>query len=287
MRPISFHLANCIDQAIQQGLDRLDAQLLMLWAHERPLNQRAWLLAHDQDMIQEETYAKWLQLVNRRLNQEPLAYIVGQQDFYGLQLQVNPAVLIPRPDTETLVEWALELAPLFSQTLDQNLLDLGTGSGAIALAFKSQQKSWFCTAVDASEAALQVAVHNSHHLNLPVEFILSDWCNNISKTRQFSLIVSNPPYIVPNDSHLAHLQFEPISALVAENQGLADITQIVHQATLHLRNGAYLLFEHGYDQAEQVRQLLIQQGFSQVQSRQDLGGNWRCTGGCWNPSSIL
>lgn len=287
MMPISFHLANCIDQAIQQGLDRLDAQLLMLWAHERPLNQRAWLLAHDQDMIQEETYAKWLQLVNRRLNQEPLAYIVGQQDFYGLQLQVNPAVLIPRPDTETLVEWALELAPLFSQTLDQNLLDLGTGSGAIALAFKSQQKSWFCTAVDASEAALQVAVHNSHHLNLPVEFILSDWCNNISKTRQFSLIVSNPPYIVPNDSHLAHLQFEPISALVAENQGLADITQIVHQATLHLRNGAYLLFEHGYDQAEQVRQLLIQQGFSQVQSRQDLGGNWRCTGGCWNPSSIL
>ena len=287
MRPTSFHLANCIDQAIQQGLDRLDAQLLMLWAHEKPFNQRAWLLAHDQDMIQEETYAKWLQLVNRRLNQEPFAYIVGQQDFYGLQLQVNPAVLIPRPDTETLVDWALELAPLFSHNLDQHLLDLGTGSGAIVLAFKSQQKNWSCTAVDASEAALQVAEQNSHHLNLPVEFILSDWCSNISKTRQFSLIVSNPPYIVPNDSHLAQLQFEPISALVAENQGLADIAQIVNQATLHLRNGAYLLLEHGYDQAEQVQQLLIQQGFNQVQSRQDLGGNWRCTGGCWNPSSIL
>lgn len=287
MRPTSFHLANCIDQAIQQGLDRLDAQLLMLWAHEKPFNQRAWLLAHDQDMIDEETYAKWLQLVNRRLNQEPFAYIVGQQDFYGLQLQVNPAVLIPRPDTETLVDWALELATVFSHTLDQNLLDLGTGSGAIVLAFKSQQKSWSCTAVDASEAALQVAEQNSHHLNLPVEFILSDWCSNISKTRQFSLIVSNPPYIVPNDSHLAQLQFEPISALVAENQGLADITQIVNQATLHLRKGAYLLLEHGYDQAEQVQQLLIQQGFSQVQSRQDLGGNWRCTGGCWNRSSIL
>ena len=287
MRPTSFHLANCIDQAIQQGLDRLDAQLLMLWAHEKPFNQRAWLLAHDQDMIQEETYAKWLQLVNRRLNQEPFAYIVGQQDFYGLQLQVNPAVLIPRPDTETLVDWALELATVFSHTLDQNLLDLGTGSGAIVLAFKSQQKNWSCTAVDASEAALQVAEQNSHHLNLPVEFILSDWCSNISKTRQFSLIVSNPPYIVPNDSHLAQLQFEPISALVAENQGLADIAQIVNQATLHLRNGAYLLLEHGYDQAEQVQQLLIQQGFNQVQSRQDLGGNWRCTGGCWNPSSIL
>ena len=287
MRPTSFHLANCIDQAIQQGLDRLDAQLLMLWAHEKPFNQRAWLLAHDQDMIQEETYAKWLQLVNRRLNQEPFAYIVGQQDFYGLQLQVNPAVLIPRPDTETLVDWALELATVFSHTLDQNLLDLGTGSGAIVLAFKSQQKSWSCTAVDASEAALQVAEQNSHHLNLPVEFILSDWCSNISKTRQFSLIVSNPPYIVPNDSHLAQLQFEPISALVAENQGLADITQIVNQATLHLRKGAYLLLEHGYDQAEQVQQLLIQQGFSQVESRQDLGGNWRCTGGCWNRSSIL
>lgn len=287
MRPTSFHLANCIDQAIQQGLDRLDAQLLMLWAHEKPFNQRAWLLAHDQDMIQEETYAKWLQLVNRRLNQEPFAYIVGQQDFYGLQLQVNPAVLIPRPDTETLVDWALELAPLFSHNLDQHLLDLGTGSGAIVLAFKSQQKNWSCTAVDASEAALQVAEKNSQNLNLPVEFILSDWCNNISKTRQFSLIVSNPPYIVPNDSHLAQLQFEPISALVAENQGLADIAQIVNQATLHLRNGAYLLLEHGYDQAEQVQQLLIQQGFNQVQSRQDLGGNWRCTGGCWNPSSIL
>ena len=287
MRPTSFHLANCIDQAIQQGLDRLDAQLLMLWAHEKPFNQRAWLLAHDQDMIQEETYAKWLQLVNRRLNQEPFAYIVGQQDFYGLQLQVNPAVLIPRPDTETLVDWALELAPLFSHTLDQHLLDLGTGSGAIVLAFKSQQKNWSCTAVDASEAALQVAEKNSQNLNLPVEFILSDWCNNISKTRQFSLIVSNPPYIVPNDSHLAQLQFEPISALVAENQGLADIAQIVNQATLHLRKGAYLLLEHGYDQAEQVQQLLIQQGFNQVQSRQDLGGNWRCTGGCWNPSSIL
>ena len=287
MRPTSFHLANCIDQAIQQGLDRLDAQLLMLWAHEKPFNQRAWLLAHDQDMIQEETYAKWLQLVNRRLNQEPFAYIVGQQDFYGLQLQVNPAVLIPRPDTETLVDWALELAPLFSHNLDQHLLDLGTGSGAIVLAFKSQQKNWSCTAVDASEAALQVAEKNSQNLNLPVEFILSDWCNNISKTRQFSLIVSNPPYIVPNDSHLAQLQFEPISALVAENQGLADIAQIVNQATLHLRNGAYLLLEHGYDQAEQVQQLLIQQGFNQVQSRQDLGGNWRCTGGCWNHSSIL
>jgi release factor glutamine methyltransferase len=274
-------LSSCINQAVQNGLDRLDAQLLMLWALNKALHQRAWLMAHDQDSIDAASYEKWLQLVERRLADEPFAYIVGQQDFYGLQLEVSPSVLIPRPDTETLVDWALELAPQFTRSSDQNLLDLGTGSGAIVLAFKSQQSKWNCWAVDASEQALEVALQNSQNLNLAVQFYKSNWLENIPKTQQFSLIVSNPPYIVPNDSHLSKLQYEPISALVAPLNGLADLMQIIDQSTKHLMNGAFLLLEHGYDQTDQVQALLINKGFSQVSSRQDLGGNWRCTGGCW------
>lgn len=277
----SLTLSNCINQAVQNGLDRLDAQLLMLWALNKALHQRAWLMAHDQDGIDAASYAKWLQLVERRLANEPFAYIVGQQDFYGLQLEVSPSVLIPRPDTETLVDWALELAPQFTRSSDQNLLDLGTGSGAIVLAFKSQQSNWNCWAVDASEQALKVALQNSSNLNLAVQFIQSNWLENIPKQQKFSLIVSNPPYIVPNDSHLAQLQYEPISALVASHNGLADLMQIIDQSTAHLMSGAYLLLEHGFDQADQVQELLINKGFSRVSSRQDLGGNWRCTGGCW------
>lgn len=277
----SFTISSCIDQAIQKGLDRLDAQLLMLWAHNKPLHQRAWLIAHDQDLIDPTSYEKWLQLIKRRLSNEPFAYIVGQQDFYGLQLKVNPNVLIPRPDTETVVDWALELAAQFPHSRQQNLLDLGTGSGAIVLAFKSQQNNWNCWAVDASETALEVATQNSQNLNLAVQFIQSNWLENIPQQQKFSLIVSNPPYIVPNDSHLAQLQYEPISALVAPLNGLSDLIQIIENATDHLINGAYLLLEHGYDQAQQVQQMLINKGFSQVSSRQDLGGNWRCTGGRW------
>ncbi len=261
---------------MQSGLDRLDAQLLMLHALGRTQTDRAWLVTHDDEDAECDCSPTFSDFCQRRIAGEPLAYIVGSKPFFGLDLQVDHRVLVPRPDTETLVEWALSFDTAHSA------LDMGTGSGAIALALKSIRPDWHVTALDASSDALAVAQNNAKHLNLNVNFLKSSWFDALTNSKcdaKFDLIVSNPPYIVEGDWHMAALVHEPKQALTSGADGLDDIRQIVAQAPLFLTAGGWLLLEHGFDQAAAVRDLLTQRGFTQVQSKQDLAGLERCTGG--------
>ena len=269
-------LAQALAQAHTLGLARIDAQLLLLHAVGRPDAGRAWLLAHDTDAMDEAVHAQFIALCQRRLAGEPVAYLTGRKEFYGLPLQVDARVLDPRPDTETLVDWALEvIAPLASP----RVVDLGTGSGAIALALQSQRTDAQVLAVDASADALDVAQANAERLGLPVQFQPANWLAGVEGP--YDAIVSNPPYIPSADPHLAALTHEPLQALASGADGLEDIRTIVAQAPTHLRPGGWLLLEHGYDQAEAVQALLATHGFAQVQSRNDLAGIARCTGGQW------
>ena len=269
-------LAQALAQAHTLGLARIDAQLLLLHAVGRPDAGRAWLLAHDTDAMDEAVHTQFIALCQRRLAGEPVAYLTGRKEFYGLPLQVDARVLDPRPDTETLVDWALEvIAPLASP----RVVDLGTGSGAIALALQSQRADAQVLAVDASADALAVAQANAERLGLPVQFQPANWLAGVEGP--FDAIVSNPPYIPSADPHLAALTHEPLQALASGADGLQDIRTIVAQAPTHLRPGGWLLLEHGYDQAEAVAALLATHGFAQVQSRNDLAGIARCTGGQW------
>ncbi len=269
-------LAQALAQAHTLGLARIDAQLLLLHAVGRPDAGRAWLLAHDTDAMDEAVHAQFIALCQRRLAGEPVAYLTGRKEFYGLPLQVDARVLDPRPDTETLVDWALEvIAPLASP----RVVDLGTGSGAIALALQSQRADAQVLAVDASTDALAVAQANAERLGLPVQFQPANWLAGVEGL--FDAIVSNPPYIPSADPHLSALTHEPLQALASGADGLEDIRTIVAQAPTHLRPGGWLLLEHGYDQAEAVQALLATQGFTQVHSRNDLAGIARCTGGQW------
>ncbi len=255
------------------GLDRLDAQWLHLLALGRPLHDRAWLLAHDHDELDARVLRQLDGLVQRRVAGEPMAYITGTKEFFGLLLQVDARVLDPRPDTETLVEWALEHMP---EQAPCDVIDLGTGSGAIALALQHQRPQARVNAVDASTEALAVAQANAQSLQLPVRFVHSHWLREVQGA--FDLIVSNPPYIRADDPHLAALKHEPLQALASGADGLHDIRAIIEQAPAHLQPGGWLLLEHGYDQAEAVRELFRQTGWLNVQSRRDLAGIERCTG---------
>ncbi len=258
------------------GLERLDAQLLLLHVLGRPPNDRAWLVAHDSDPLAPDAEMRYINLTRRRAAGTPLAYLTGQREFYGLALQVDARVLDPRPDTETLVDWALE-----HLTPQGSVLDLGTGSGAIALALKSQRPGARVEAVDTSPEALAVAQANAQRLALDVAFHHGYWLEGLSGT--FELIVSNPPYITEDDPHLEQLGHEPRLALTSGPDGLDAIRSIVAQAPAHLQPGGWLLLEHGWDQAAAVRALLAQAGFAKVQSRQDLAGIERCSGGQWQP----
>lgn len=258
------------------GVDRLDAQLLLLHALGRAASERAWLLAHDTDTLADGSWSAFERLCNRRVAGEPVAYLVGEKEFHGLGLQVDTRVLVPRPDTETLVEWALQC--LDGRTAPA-VLDLGTGSGAIALAIQHARQDARVAAVDASADALAVARANADRLGLPVRFAQADWLDGAD--RGLDLIVSNPPYIVAGDPHLAALRHEPLQALVSGADGLDDIRRIVRAAPNHLKDGGWLLLEHGYDQAGAVRRLLADRGFEAVQSRDDLAGIARCSGGFW------
>lgn len=214
-------------------------------------------------------------LVARRVAGEPIAYIVGKREFFGLDFRVTDAVLIPRPDTELLVELALErLAP------GAALLDMGTGSGAIAVAIAHTRPDARVSALDASAAALEIARANAAAHGAAVRFLHSDWFAALAGER-FDLIVSNPPYIAGGDLHLAQgdLRFEPVAALTDHADGLSDLRKIVAGAAPHLAPGGTLLLEHGYDQAAQVRDLLAAQGYQQVQSWRDLAGIERVSGG--------
>lgn len=272
-----------IDDALQLarrlGVDRLDAHLLVGAVLQQP---RSWLLAHDRDPLPLDAAERISTLLQRRAAGEPAAYLLGHKEFFGLTLAVNPEVLVPRPDTETLVNWALEVLALHPTTdAPPRVLDLGTGSGAIALAVAHTHPAAQVTAVDASEGALRTARLNGERLGLSVNWRLGSWFEAVAGER-FDLILSNPPYIAEHDPHLPELRFEPRSALTAGADGLDDLRTIIQQAPAHLNPGGWLLLEHGWDQAEAVAQLLRDRGFLGVDHRLDLGGHARCTGAQWS-----
>ena len=269
-----------LESAQTLGLDRLDAQLLLLFALGKPSDARAWLLAHDDDALPAQVAALFRSFSLRRAAGEPLAYIVGYKEFFGLPFAVDARVLVPRPATETLVQWVLDAA---SDIVAPEILDLGSGSGAVGIAVAHSLKARV-TATDFSEAALAVASRNATQLGVDVQFIQSNWFDKVSG--HYHVIASNPPYIASNDPHLSALAHEPLNALIAGPDGLDDIRQIVEQAPQYLQPGGWLLLEHGYDQANAVFELLTQRGFNQVQSRRDLAGITRCSGGRWDNEKI-
>ena len=274
------NLAQTLAALQTAGLERLDAQLLLLHVLGHAPTQRGWLLAHDTDLLPPERAAVLATLVQRRLQGEPLAYLTGYKEFFGLVLQVDSRVLVPRPDTETLVVWALEV--LHGQ---QRVIDLGTGSGAIALALKASRPVLQVSAIDFSHDALAVAQANAERLQLDVSFSQGAWLAGLpDPSFRFDCIVSNPPYIAALDPHLAALTHEPLQALASGADGLDDLRQIIMQAPAHLKPGGWLLLEHGYDQAQIVRALLTAAGFAQVRSRCDLAGIERCSGGQFQAS---
>lgn len=278
---MSGHAPNVHDallEARRRGLERLDAQLLLAHVMGR---SRTWLLAHDDAPLDDAQDARFQALATRRAAGEPFAYLVGEREFHGLTLAVDPAVLVPRPDTETLVDWALELLDADPGDAPA-VLDLGTGSGAIALALKNGCPRARVWAGERSAPALAVARANAARLALDVTFAQGDWWDALAGAAAvpvFDLVASNPPYIAAGDPHLADLAHEPLSALVAAGDGLADIRRIAAGAPGRLRAGGWLLFEHGWEQADAVANILRRAGFGRIATRHDIAGRPRCTGG--------
>lgn len=269
-------VAEAVQHCIALGIARLDAQMLLLHALGRSPHDRAWLLAHDTDPVDPAVLLTTRTLAARRVAGEPVAYITGHKEFFGLDLQVDARVLDPRADTELLVEWALELLPAHTRA---SVIDLGTGSGAIALALKAARPQWQVHALDVSADAIAVAQGNAQRLQLDIALRQGAWLSG--EASRFDLIVSNPPYIASQDPHLGALVHEPLHALASGKEGLDDIRTLIAQAPTNLVPGGWLLLEHGYDQAAAVRNLLATAGFAGVQSRRDLAGIERCTGGQW------
>ena len=261
--------------AMAAGLPRAEAQYLLqalLGA------SRAWLIAHDTDPLDAAGHVRFQDWLARRLDGVPLAYLTGEKEFFGLMLRVTPDTLIPRPDTEVLVEWALER---LTGLAAPRVVDLGTGTGAIALSFKSRRPDADVQMVDASAGALDVAQHNARRHGLAVGAHLGSWYQPLAGQLAFDLILSNPPYVAGDDHHLAALRHEPRMALTPEGDGLDDLRELVAGAPDRLRPGGWLLLEHGYDQADAVADLLSARGFIDIQNRRDLGGQPRATGGRW------
>jgi release factor glutamine methyltransferase len=254
-------------------LDPLENRILL--CHATGLS-RIQLITQAERLLSPDEAACLSDLVQRRLAGEPIAYLVGKREFFGLDFQVNEAVLIPRPDTELIVELALERLPP-----NGRLLDMGTGSGAIAVSVAHSRPDAQVTALDVSGAALAVARANAAANGARVRFLQSDWFAALASAEAFELIASNPPYIAAGDQHLSQgdLRFEPASALTDHADGLSALRIIIDQAPAYLVPGAWLLLEHGYDQAEAVRALLVQRGYADVQSWRDLGGIERVSGG--------
>jgi len=253
---------------------RREAQILLGHALG---TSRAWLLAHGDEAADSAAAAVFRELVQRRCVGEPVAYLVGRREFYGLDFRITPDVLIPREDTETLIDTALEK---LAQGARHEVLDLGTGSGCVAIAIAHARSAARVTAVDVSAAALKVARDNAVAIGVDVEFVLASWFDALAG-RRFDLIVANPPYVAMEDPHLRQgdLRFEPATALASGRDGLTDIRLIVAGAPGYLRAGGWLLFEHGFDQAEACRDLLHVAGFGEIISRADIAGLPRVTGG--------
>jgi release factor glutamine methyltransferase len=258
------------------GLDPAEARLeiRILLGHALGVN-RAWLIAHEHDELPAALLEKYESLLVRRLAGEPVAYLLGEKEFFGRSFQVTPDVLIPRPETELLVELALEkLCP------SARALDLGTGSGCIAITLALERPDCRVIAVDQSAAALAVAEQNAVHLGAKLGFYSGSWYQALpAETEKFDLILSNPPYVAEGDPHLAALAHEPASALASGTDGLDDIRRIVEGAAAWLKPGGWLMFEHGWDQGEACRALLLAAGFGGAGTRTDLAGIGRVTVG--------
>lgn len=254
---------------------RLDVELLLAAALGKP---RSFLHTWPERIVSSEAALKFASYLQRRQTGEPVAYILGQQGFWKLDLEVAPHTLIPRPETEMLVEAALELVPAFAES---QVLDLGTGTGAIALALASERPVWQVTAVDRVLEAVALAERNRQRLQLNNAKVLSSHWFDAVEGKRFDLIISNPPYIAAEDPHLVtgDVRFEPNSALVAGADGLDDLRLIIDQASAHLNPEGWLLLEHGYDQGAAVRDLLSSHGFEKIQTRRDLGDHERITFG--------
>ncbi|KTC61006.1 peptide chain release factor N(5)-glutamine methyltransferase [Pseudomonas savastanoi] len=255
---------------------RLDIELLLAAALGKP---RSFLHTWPERIVSTEAALAFAGYLQRRRTGEPVAYILGQQGFWKLDLEVAPHTLIPRPETEMLVEAALELVPAFAPA---KVLDLGTGTGAIALALANERQQWKVTAVDRVPEAVALAERNRQRLQLDNAQVLNSHWFSALEGQQFDLIISNPPYIADADPHLSagDVRFEPSSALTAGSDGLDDLRTIIADAPAHLSADGWLLLEHGYDQGPAVRELLIRHGFERIQTRRDLGEHERITFGC-------
>jgi release factor glutamine methyltransferase len=268
-------VAEALAEAQRAGVARLDAQWLLGHQLQRG---RAWLLAHDDAELPSEVSAAWPFWLQRRLAGEPLAYLTGEREFCGLRLAVSADVLVPRPETEGLVHWALEVAPDGGP-----VLDLGCGSGAIALALKAARPALEVHASDISAAALAVAGRNAQSLGLPISLHAGPWWQAPPAGHRFGLVMANPPYVAPADPHLAALTHEPLLALVPagdRGDGMTDLRRIIDGASARLLPGAWLLLEHGHDQGAAVREALARAGLQAVETRRDMAGLERFSGGC-------
>ncbi len=263
--------------AQQQGLEALDADLLLAFVLDK---SRTWLFTWPERTLTDDQQRHFSELIQRRLGGEPVAHILGTREFWSLPLKVNASTLIPRPDTETLVEAILNR---FDQP-SLRVADLGTGTGAIALALASERPGWSISAFDVQPDAVALAQENAHQLGLPVTVGLSHWCDALAD-RSLDLLVSNPPYIAADDEHLQQgdVRFEPLSALVAAEDGLADIRILIEQGRRVLAPGGWMFLEHGWTQGEAVRKCFERLGYSAVETVQDMGMRDRVSFGQWNP----
>ena len=278
-------MAHTLEQAIAAGADllasssesaKLDAQVLLLHILQKP---RSYLFTWPEHVLSDEQQSQFNVFIQRRLKGEPVAHITGLREFWSLSLEVNATTLIPRPDTETLVEQALEIA----LPATAKVLDLGTGTGAIALALGSEMPNWQITAVDRVSDAVALATRNQQRLAINnVHVKQSNWFSELHGEK-FNLIVTNPPYIESSDIHLnqGDVRFEPLSALVADDCGMSDIKQIITQSRDYLSSNGYLLIEHGFEQGEAVRHFFEKMAFVNIKTVKDLGNNDRVTLALW------
>jgi release factor glutamine methyltransferase len=265
-------VAAALAQARARGVALLDARLLL---GRLLAASPTWLIAHDETCLDTGVASHWAEDLERRAGGEPLAYLLGQKEFRGLLLDVTPATLIPRPETELLVDWA---DALLGGSARRDVADLGTGCGAIALAVKQAHPQARVVATDASLAAVAVARGNARRLSLPVEFLEASWWQGLEGLL-FDLVLSNPPYVREDDPALDALRHEPRAALTPGGDGLGALAAIIAGAAAHLNADGWLVLEHGFDQAGRVRELLRKAGFAAIETRRDLAGHARATAG--------